>query len=227
MQVALYGRVSPRPSQADRDPENQLLRLREFAAKQEWNIVVEYVDRASGGKADREQFQAMMAAASRREFDLVLFWSLDRLSREGVLETLQHLQRLIGWGVGWRSYTEQYLDSTGMFREAVIAILASIAKQERVRASERMHAWIAKRRQAGLRVGRQRIEDANPQLAARVTRLRAEGNSLRKIANDTGLAVRTVMRLAREEAPAAKETSFSTGIHRQANSFSLDEKDVL
>jgi len=45
---------------------------------------------------------------------VLLFWSLDRLSREGVLETLTHLQRLTGCGVAWRSFTEQYLDSTGI-----------------------------------------------------------------------------------------------------------------
>jgi len=47
-----------------------------------------------------------------------------------VLKTLQHLQRLTSYGVAWRSFTEQYLDSTGIFREAVIGILAAIAKQE-------------------------------------------------------------------------------------------------
>jgi hypothetical protein len=56
---------------------------------------------------------------------------LDRFSREGVLETLQHLQRLNAWGVNWRSYTEAYLDSCGAFRDAVLSILATIAKQER------------------------------------------------------------------------------------------------
>ena len=46
-----------------------------------------------------------------RAFDLVLFWSLDRFSREGVLGTLQYLQRLTSYGVDWKSYTEQYIDS--------------------------------------------------------------------------------------------------------------------
>jgi hypothetical protein len=32
--------------------------------------------------------------------------------------------------VAWKSFTESYLDSTGMFKEAVIAILAAVAKQE-------------------------------------------------------------------------------------------------
>jgi hypothetical protein len=71
------------------------------------------VDQASGKTADRPQFKALMARASRHEFDLVLFWSLDRFSREGVLETLQHLQTLTPYGVAWKSFTEQYLDSCG------------------------------------------------------------------------------------------------------------------
>lgn len=48
----------------------------------------------------------MMDAASRHEFDLVLFWSLDRSIREGVLETPQYLRTLTSYGVGWKSFTE-------------------------------------------------------------------------------------------------------------------------
>jgi DNA invertase Pin-like site-specific DNA recombinase len=87
-----------------------------------------------------------MKAASMRQFDLVLFWSLDRLSREGVLETLS------SYGVGWKSFTEQYLDSCGVFRDAVLSILATIAKQERIRLSERTMAGLEKARREG-RVG--------------------------------------------------------------------------
>jgi DNA invertase Pin-like site-specific DNA recombinase len=91
----------------------------------------------------------MFAAASRREFDCLLFWSLDRLSREGTVETLNHLQRLTGYGVNYRSFTEQYLDSTGVFKEAVIGILAAVAKQERVRLSERTIAGLERARAQG------------------------------------------------------------------------------
>jgi DNA invertase Pin-like site-specific DNA recombinase len=91
----------------------------------------------------------MFADARARKFDLVLFWSLDRLSREGVSATLGYLARLTDAGVDWRSYTEEYLDSTGVFRDAVIAILAVIAKQERIRRSERAAAAIARLRGQG------------------------------------------------------------------------------
>jgi DNA invertase Pin-like site-specific DNA recombinase len=48
---------------------------------------------SGSGKKDRSQFQAMMLAASQRRFDLLLFWILDRLSREGIVKTLGYLQQ--------------------------------------------------------------------------------------------------------------------------------------
>ena len=155
--VALYARVSTKDK--GQDHENQLIQLRAFAKSQHWSIVHEYVDRASGKRSDREQFGKMFGAASRREFDVLAFWSLDRLSREGTVETLNHLQRLTGYGVDYRSFTEQYLDSTGIFKEAVIGILAAVAKQERVRLSERTIAGLERARSQGRVGGRPKVED--------------------------------------------------------------------
>ena len=123
--VAVYARVSTKDK--GQETENQLRQLREFCRKQGWAVYKEYIDKASGKRSDREQFQAMFADASRHEFDVVLFWSLDRFSREGTLETLQHLQRLTSAGIAFKSYTEQYLDGTGIFRDAIIGILAALA----------------------------------------------------------------------------------------------------
>src|SRR5258708_35981769 len=112
------------------------------------------------GEGHRPQFKRLMEAASKREVDLVLFWALDRFSREGVLPTLHHLQRLDSWGVAWRSYTEQYLDSTGIFKDAVISIMATIAKQENLRRSERIMAGLARAKRNGSRLGRPRVSNA-------------------------------------------------------------------
>jgi DNA invertase Pin-like site-specific DNA recombinase len=191
--VALYARVSTKG--ALQDTENQLIALRDYCAKQGWTITDEYVDHETGGTPKRPQFQRMFDDAGKRKFDLVLFWSLDRLSREGVLETLQHLQKLTAAGVGWKSFTEQYLDSTGLFKDAVIAILAVIAKQERVRRSERASAAIARLRRQGHteHLGRPRkVVDR-----AKVRRMRDQGASLRAIAASMDISAATAMRIVR------------------------------
>jgi DNA invertase Pin-like site-specific DNA recombinase len=190
MRIALYLRVST----DKQETENQALQLRDFAAKQEWEIVHEYTDYESGSKADRTQFRQMFDDASRREFDLVLFWALDRLSREGVLETLQYLNRLTSCGVGFRSYTEQFFDSCGVFKDAIIAIMATLAKQERVKRSERTKAGLARVRAAGRRLGRPGKLDGKHR--AEIGRLKAQGLSLRAIARQLGISDRSVRRLA-------------------------------
>ncbi len=188
MNIALYSRVSTRDGQ---DFTNQLRQLREFCAKQGWTVVREFTDEASGKHSDRESFQQMFAAANRREFDCVLFWSLDRFSREGVYETLQHLQRLTSYGVGYKSFTEQYLDSCGLFRDAVISILATIAKQERIRLSERTIAGLQRAKAQGRIGGRPRVI-CNRE---KVFSLRREGCSLGEIAGQLNLSKTTVARI--------------------------------
>ena len=189
MKTAIYCRVST----DKQDTENQASQLREFAAKQGWEIVREYTDYESGSKSDRAQFQQMFADASKRKFDLVLFWALDRLSREGVLETLQHLNRLTSYGVGFRSYTEQFFDSCGIFREAVIAIMATLAKQERIKRAERTRAGLAIARAKGKTLGRPK---SLPATSADVARLRAAGHSYRHVARQLGISLRSAQRLA-------------------------------
>lgn len=182
MNCAIYARVSTKDR--GQDFTNQLLALRDFAAKQGWTIYQEYVDQVTASTDERPAFQQMFADASQRRFDVLLFWSLDRLSREGALETLQHLRRLTGYGVAWRSFTEQYLDSTGIFREAVISILAVIAKQERIRLAERTRAGLERVRREGQRLGRPTAKvDADA-----VREMRAAGVSWSEIARRTGVA---------------------------------------
>jgi len=175
MKIALLGRVST----SKQDNENQLLQLREFAAKQDWEIVAEYVDTVTGsGKKARVQFDQMMLDASQKRFDLVLFWKLDRFSREGVRKTLRHLQQLDDWNVGWRSFQEPYFDSCGVFKDVVISIAATLAESERNTISERTKAGLARTRKAGTRLGRR---PAQVDMAL-VEMRHAGGESLRGIA---------------------------------------------
>jgi DNA invertase Pin-like site-specific DNA recombinase len=189
MRIALYARVSTKDK--GQDTENQLTQLREFAAAQGWTVVHEYIDRTTGKHSDRDQFQKLFADASKRKFDLVLFWSLDRFSREGVLETLNHLRRLEANGVGFRSLTEQYLDSCGIFKDAVLSILATIAKQERIRLSERTMAGLEKARKQGRLGGRPRLIVNRDELA----RLDSEGLTMAEIGEQLGISAASVCRM--------------------------------
>ena len=189
MRTALYARVSTRDK--GQDTENQLAQLRQFCEAKGWTIVAEYVDRTTGKHSDRAQFQRLFQDASQRKFDTVLFWSLDRFSREGVLETLNHLQRLSSHGVGYRSFTEQYLDSCGVFRDAVLSILATIAKQERIRLSERTIAGLERARKEGRVGGRPRLVVNRP----RVVQMSEDGSTMREIAEEVGISVASVCRI--------------------------------
>jgi DNA invertase Pin-like site-specific DNA recombinase len=180
MRCGVYVRVSTNKQETD----NQLVQLRALAISLGWQVVIEYVDQITGKHSDRAEFKRMFEDASKRRFDVLLFWSLDRLSREGALETLQHLNRLTSYGVQWRSLTEQYLDSTGMFRDAVISILAVVAKQERVRLSERTRAGLERARREGKSLGRPRANVDGEHVRA----LRASGLSWGAISRETGLA---------------------------------------
>ncbi|HEV2380869.1 MAG TPA: recombinase family protein [Terriglobia bacterium] len=153
MNAAIYARIST----IEQETENQLAEMRRFVASQSWQLASEheYIDRGESGKhSNRPEFQRLFSDAARHRFDVVVFWSLDRFSREGTLPTLQHLERLTGYGVAFRSITELYLDSCGVFKDAVISILATIAKQERIRMAERTRAGIARARAGGKRIGR-------------------------------------------------------------------------
>ena len=127
----------------------------------------------------------MFADAHQRRFDLVLFWSLDRFSREGALPTLQHLNQLEQWGVGYKSFTEQYLDSTGLFKDAIVSILATLGKQERVRLSERTKAGLARTKAKGTVLGRKAVA---PDVVEQIHSLRAEDKSKRVIAATLGVS---------------------------------------
>lgn len=199
MRVAIYARVSKDDGRQDTD--NQVAELREFCERSGWEIAHEYVDRASGKSSDRPQFQKMFADASKRHFDQVLFWALDRFSREGVLDTLNHLQRLTAAGVGWRSYTEAYFDSAGPFKDAVISIMATLAKMEREKISERTKAGLRRARREGKQLGRPRLP---AETTAQVLKLKHRGLSFRSIAAELGVSLSSVVRTLERAQPAAR-----------------------
>lgn len=189
MRCAIYARVST--TDKGQDPENQMIQMREFAARMNWAIVGEYVDHVSGGKSRQtDNFGLMFEDAAKRRFDVVLFWALDRFSREGALPTLLHLDKLVSRGVAYRSFTEQYIDSAGIFGDAIISLLATLAKQERLRISERVKAGMNRARAKGKVFGRKSVV-FDKQLARE---LRASGSSWRTVSRELNVPVATLHR---------------------------------
>jgi DNA invertase Pin-like site-specific DNA recombinase len=106
-----------------------------------------------GGKADRTEFKALLLEAYQQKFDLVVFWRLDRFSREGTLATLRYLKELKDHGVNYKSYTEPYLDSLGPFGDVIVSMLVTIAAQDLVKISKNTKAALAKKKAAGMQLG--------------------------------------------------------------------------
>jgi DNA invertase Pin-like site-specific DNA recombinase len=192
MRAALYARVSTQHK--GQETANQLLQLRECCQAQHWSVLQEYEDHESGGKTERTAFQQMLRDAAARRFDVLFFWSLDRLTREGTLATLKYLELLESYGVRWRSLTEPWIDSAGPFRDVIISLLASLAKQERVRISERVRAGLTRARQYGTRSGRSIGRPRSVFDRDRVLELRRQRFSWRKIAKMIGVSPTTVRR---------------------------------
>jgi DNA invertase Pin-like site-specific DNA recombinase len=196
MRVAIYARVST--DDKGQDPENQLRQLRASCASAGHAIVREYVDCASGGKGTdkRPEFAAMLADAHKRQFDLVLCWALDRFSREGMVPTVLHLQRLASYGVGFHSYTEPMLSTDNeMVRDIVLAVMASLAKIERQKISERTRAGMQRAADQGKTLGRPRITSAK---RAQIVEMLGKGDGIRATARAVGTGNETVDRIARE-----------------------------
>ena len=189
MKVAIYARTST--DDGRQELSNQTRELHAYAERMGWKVVGEYLDQVSGRKADRPQFQAAMKDARKRKFDVLLFWSLDRLSREGVLKTLLILNQLTGYGVKYRSLQEQWIDSLGAFSDAIIGILATVAKFEADRMSSRVRSGLARAKAEGKVLGRPKaILDRS-----KLEKMRAEGMSLREIGAATGRSAMTIQRI--------------------------------
>lgn len=190
MRCVIYSRVSTEEQTTD----NQLRQLKEYVSRQNWDIVEEIQDIASGGKSveERQGLKKVFTMARQRKFDVLLFWSLDRFSREGSRKTLEYLTRLDDYHVKWHSYSEEYISSLGIFSDAIISLMACLAKQERIRISERTKAGLARVKARGKILGRPTDVAADKD---QIRELRQNGHSLSKISQITGVSKTRVHRL--------------------------------
>jgi DNA invertase Pin-like site-specific DNA recombinase len=157
--AAVYVRVST----GKQDAENQLLQLRPYCQKFGYIIGKEYMDIVSGAEDNRPAFNQLFKDAHQRKFDILVFWALDRFSRSGMAFTVQKLQELKNLGVDWDSFQEPYIKTIGPFGDVVMVLMATLARVERERLSERTKAGIARKRLTGWVPGRKTgIKDKKP-----------------------------------------------------------------
>ena len=155
MKVAIYARVSlEEGNKEDRryqEPENQLAPLREWSKRINAEVYKEYVDRGSGADPNRTNFRSMLHDAMLLRFDTILVWKLDRFSREPMNIVIGRIQKLKERGIGIRSMTEEWLDTTNSnpMSELIMAIMSWAASEERRKISERTKAGIKRLKNIG------------------------------------------------------------------------------
>ena len=180
--AALYARVST----LDQEPENQLAELRRYVEARGW-AAVEYVDKGISGATDRRPaLDRLITDATRRRFDVLVCWRLDRLGRN-----LRHLVTLLDElqivGVSFVSLGEG-IDLATPAGRLQLHILSALAEFERARMAERVSAGLARARAQGTRLGRPERVVSRAALAS------VQGLSVRQAAKVLGVPRTTLQR---------------------------------
>lgn len=192
MRAALYLRVST----DEQTTENQRRELTAAAQRSGWTVTATFEDQGISGAKGRDRrpaFDKLIRAVTRREIDVVMAWSVDRLGRS--------LQDLIGFlnelrAVGCNLYLHQQgVDTTTPAGRALFAMLGVFAEFERAIIVERVKAGIARAQAQGVHCGRPPI-DAKTEQAIRVAL--AQGMGIRKTARECGVGTSVVQRVARD-----------------------------
>jgi DNA invertase Pin-like site-specific DNA recombinase len=190
--VALYARVST----DGQTTENQLQELRKVAKRNSWQITKEYVDHGISGAKGRDQrpaYDEMLKAVTRKEIDVVVSWSVDRLGRS--------LQHLIGFLDELQSKKvdlylhQQGIDTGTPAGKMLFQMLGVFAEFERAMIRERINAGLARARIQGKTLGRPKVSVT---VENKIRKLRATGKGIRKIASELKVGVSTVMRVVDE-----------------------------
>jgi DNA invertase Pin-like site-specific DNA recombinase len=137
---ALYVRVSTEGQTV----EQQLSALYKYAQQRGYLVIGVYPERGASAwdsKAERPELARFWkdAAAEPRPFDVLIFWKLDRFSRQGLLQTANELSRLKNLGMRWESATEPMFNvDNQLVRDILLAFAASWAQHESTVRSERV-----------------------------------------------------------------------------------------
>jgi DNA invertase Pin-like site-specific DNA recombinase len=156
--AALYVRVSTDAQTV----ENQIRELRQVAKRRGWDVVEVYSDAGvSGakGRNGRPGLDSLLKDASRRKFDIVMAWAIDRLGRSlsDLLDTIQHLE-----ACGVDLYLDQQaIDTTTPMGKLVFQLTGAFAEFERTMIRQRIKAGLKRAVAQGVKLGRPKIDGAN------------------------------------------------------------------
>jgi len=187
--AAVYLRVSTDSQTTD----NQAIALREIAAKMQWNIVRVYSDQGISGAKGREkrpQFDALCKAATRREFDVVMAWSVDRLGRS-LQDLISFLSELHSLKIDLYLH-QQGLDTSTPSGRAMFQMLGVFAEFERAMIQSRVKAGLLRAKANGKRLGRPKV---SLQIESAIREALRGGAGIRKVATALGVGVGTVQRV--------------------------------
>ena len=179
--IALYLRVST--TNGHQTTENQERELMAIAERSGWEVVATFADRLSGakGREQRPGLDAMLKAATERQFDMIAAWSVDRLGR-----SLQHLVTLFAdlQAMGVDLYLhQQHVDSSTPSGRALLQMSGVFAEFERAMLKERVHAGLARARAQGKNLGRRRTTGATDDA---ILKLRSQGLGVQAIRKRLG-----------------------------------------
>jgi len=184
--------------------ENQRRELEQVAERRGWTVTAIYEDAGISGAKGRDKrtgFDRMLNDASRRKFDVVMAWAIDRLGRSliDLLATIQHLE-----ATSVDLYLDQqHVDTTTPAGKLLFQITGAFAEFERSMIRQRVNAGLARAKAEGKRLGRPAIDPKTEQAIREA--LAAGDKGMLKIAAALGVGSGTVQRIKREmnEAGAA------------------------
>jgi DNA invertase Pin-like site-specific DNA recombinase len=184
-----------RVSTIDQTTANQERELREIAARMGCEVVKVYKDHGiSGakGRNGRPAFDALCRDAARRQFDVIMAWSVDRLGRS-LQDLIGFLSEIHALGIDLFLH-QQGLDTTTPAGKAMFQMMGVFAEFERAMIRERVRAGLARAKGEGKRLGRPPLA---PVLEKRVLEALAGGMSVRKTAAKFKINPSTVQRISR------------------------------
>jgi DNA invertase Pin-like site-specific DNA recombinase len=189
--AAIYARVSTTHQNVD----NQLLELRHTAERFGWQVVSELIDdgiSGAKGRQNRPAFDRLFQMIRRRECDVVIAWSIDRLGRS-IADLTSFMGEVQATGVDL--YIEkQAINTATPSGRMIFGIFAALGEYEREIIRERIHAGLARARLEGKRLGRPSVASSET-VQASVRLLREKQMPIHQIAKSLKIGVGTVSKI--------------------------------